>query len=237
MNHQSPKTIWNTRWSKFTKSTDIYPNRLVIKNIQSIFNGNLQNISILEVGAGSGIDSIYLSKMGAKLTTLDFSPKSISISQKLAQKHSIKLNTILADYQKIPFKSNTFDLVFSVGLVEHFKKPLPIIKEQLRVVKKNGYLLIDVPQKYNLYTIVKKIRMLTHTFAFGWETEYSLQDLKKISKIFGVKIVKLYGRDSAFTLKFKSNLKNVWKKFISIIESNQTIAPRVCLNIGVFYKK
>lgn len=130
----------------------------------------------------------------------------------------------------------SFDLVFSVGVIEHFKDPIPIIKEQTRVLKKGGFLIIDVPQKYNLYTIVKHMRMKLRIFPFGWETEYSVSDLKEIVKIFNLKIVRFYRLDTAFRMRLPSILRRPWLIIFSVVE-NSKIAPFVCLNIGMICQK
>ena len=85
------------------------------------------------------------------------------------------------------------DIVFSQGVVEHFKNPILVIKEQLRVLKKNGILIINVPQKFTGYTIKKKILIRKNKWKFGWETEYSYNNLKKIAKILKLKEKESFG--------------------------------------------
>ena len=53
-----------------------------------------------------------------------------------------------ADALNLPYDSQSFDLVFSLGLVEHFRKgdKLRILKEQCRVLKKKGYLICQTPK-------------------------------------------------------------------------------------------
>lgn len=234
----STKSVWDREWNNCKEIDNIYPNQQVIDHILYLFSGKINNINILEVGAGSGSDSAFLSKLGAKVTILDFSPQSIKIAKTIAKKENVELKTILSDCKKIPLRSNSYDLVFSVGLVEHFKNPAPVIKEQIRLIKNKGFLLIDIPQKYNLYTIVKKIRMLTGTFHFGWETEYSKPQLKKLFHPYPqMKLVTIYGRDSAIYQKLSNSpIKHILRFFVRNIEKTQ-LAPYLCLNIGAIYQK
>lgn len=53
----------------------------------------------------------------------------------------------IGDARKMPFKENSFDLVLSMGLIEHFKKEekLQILREQTRVLRKGGYLVCQAP--------------------------------------------------------------------------------------------
>lgn len=230
------KQIWDPKWQVFLKKAKLKINQTVVNQIVELYQGKLVGKKILEVGSGSGSDSIYLAKKKANVTLLDFSKNAIRVAQEIAKRHCVKIKTIKTDCKKIPIKDNYFDLVFSVGLIEHFKQPLPIIKEQLRVLKPNGYLVIDVPQKYNLYTLVKKSRMLRGSFPFGWETEFSPQQLKNLALQLNLKLIKIYGRDSAFRLKIPSSLNPIFNQYLNFIE-NSTIAPYLCLCIGAVYQK
>lgn len=228
--------LWNYQWQIFSQKIHLKTNEGVIKEILKITNGNFKGKKILEVGAGSGSDVIDLTKRGAQCFALDFSKESINICQRLAKQEGVNIKTILADCRRIPIESDYFDFVFSVGLVEHFKDPVPILQEQLRVLKKGGFLIVDVPQKYNLYTIVKHLRMKFGKHPFGWETQYSVWDLKKFSGNLGIKQIGFYGRESAFFNHFPKVIDNYWRKLFTEIEKSW-LAPFVCLNIGTIYQK
>ena len=91
--------------------------------------------SVLEVGAGTGAMSIFLSQLGINVTTLD------NDSEVLAQAALAKTNfggsnaLILGDAFKLPFPDHSFDLVFHQGLLEHFSDDLihQLLEEHLRV--------------------------------------------------------------------------------------------------------
>ena len=119
------RQVWDPQWSLFLKTAKIRTNQTLVNQIIKLYKNNLVNKKILEVGSGSGSDSVFLAKKGAKVTTLDFSKNAIKSAQKIAKQHKVKIKTINADCQKIPIKDNSFDLVFSVGLIEHFKKTPP----------------------------------------------------------------------------------------------------------------
>jgi len=228
--------IWDLQWQSFAKNIYLKINKGVVREILATLNEDVKNKRILEVGAGSGSDVIALAKKGAVCVALDFSKDALNVCRKLAKQENVNVETILADCRQIPIKDGSFDLVFSVGLIEHFEDPIPLIKEQLRVLKKGGFLIIDAPQKYNLYTIVKRVRMKLGIFPFGWETEYALADLKKIAREFRVKPIRFYGRGSAFIGRLPGIIDFCWKKIFVKIEESR-LAPFICLNIGVIYQK
>ncbi len=58
---------------------------------------------------------------------------------------SVGETSIVADIHNIPLKDNTIDCLFCTGTLEHVQNPETVIKEILRVLKKEGIVYIDVP--------------------------------------------------------------------------------------------
>lgn len=233
---KATKKDWDWQWKSFQKGIFLKVNQGVVEKIDKIFEKKLKRVKILEVGAGSGSDLVFLAQKGAYCTALDYSKEALEVCRKLTKSNGVKVKTVKADCRKMPFDDNSFDLVFSVGLLEHFKNPLPILREQIRVVKKGGRILIDVPQKYNLYTLVKQWRMWRGKYALGWETQYSVADLKKMLEGENVKIESFYGRESALTVKLPLSWRPKWQKIVRF-EERLRWASYFCLNLGVVVKK
>ncbi len=114
------------------------------------------------------------------------------MSEALASQAGIELNLVKADAFALPFEEGTFDLVFHQGFLEHFHDPHIILEEQRRVLKTGGHILVDVPQKYSLYTLRKQIAIRRGTWFAGWETQYSLRQLEKIMERSGFSVVNTY---------------------------------------------
>jgi ubiquinone/menaquinone biosynthesis C-methylase UbiE len=125
----------------------------------SFFRGG----SVLEIGCGSARSSILLArkKKNSELIGLDFSYRSIAIAKETSEKYRVNGSFILADANYLPFKHESFDLVWSAGVLEHFREPYPVIKEMVRVTKKDGAVLALIPSHNNLLVkirnLVKKI--------------------------------------------------------------------------------
>ena len=181
--------VYNKFWRQ---RQDIPSNIRVISAIRKTMS-NLKEKKILEVGSAMGRDSIYLAKKGANVFLLDYIEPPLNLANQLAAENNVPINTVVGDALDIPFCDEYFDYVFSQGLLEHFRDPGQLIKEQLRVLKKGGKLLIDVPQKYHLYTIIKKILMAFGKWNPGWETQFSPRQLTGLVKQFEVNKVYLYG--------------------------------------------
>lgn len=134
---------------------------------------------VLEIGAGTGIDSIWLAERYPHLSFVgsDLSKGSVELGKRLSKKMGVKVEFIVDDATTSKFKDKEFDLVFSQGVIEHFPDPSRIMGEQTRITKQGGYVIIDVPQKYNPYTIYKKRSIARGDWPYGWETAYSVGEL------------------------------------------------------------
>jgi SAM-dependent methyltransferase len=181
---------WENAW---TDGTAPHPevHEEMIQAITSCLD--IQDKRVLEVGSGTGHDSVMLSSLGAKATALDLTRVALDITRATANEHDAVIDLIAGDTLNLPFQSDTFDVVFSQGLIEHFSDPGPVIKEQARVVRPGGYLVVDVPQRYSLYTLEKRRLMKAGKWFAGWETEFSLTELQRLLQTHGVEPRLSYG--------------------------------------------
>jgi ubiquinone/menaquinone biosynthesis C-methylase UbiE len=187
----SNREHWDRFWERSGDVDDIYSNEgRVTEQIVGIVSpeGKL----VLEVGAGSGRDGILLARLGAFTVSLDYSHSSLRlISSQIEDRDT--LAPCCGDAFLLPFKDETFDIVFHQGLLEHFRNPDDLIAENARVLKKGGYLIVDVPQRYHYYTVVKHLFILAGRWFAGWETEYTVSDLERLLKRHSFSIVSSYG--------------------------------------------
>ena len=157
----------------------------------------------LEVGAGSGRDVERLHELGVRVVYSDFSRAAAeAFGSRCPQVAACQ-----ADATRLPFPDGSFELVYSLGLLEHFERSVRerIIAEHFRVASR--YVLIDVPQRFAPACLIKKAMMATGRWPYGWETEYSLPGLLREvrSVVDGTEVTGSYGRE-LFPL--PRNLKN-----------------------------
>ena len=155
----------------------------------------IQGKVILEVGAGRGEDSFRLATSSAWVCILDSSQTAIELLTNKKRLYGLAVHLVQADAICLPFKRGSFDIIFHQGLLEHFREPGKIISEQKEVLKNNGYILVDVPQRYNLWTLKKNILMILGLWFAGWERSFTLGGLKKLLEDNGFEIIGFYQRD------------------------------------------
>jgi len=190
---KTTKAHWEKFWKEKEHIQEVYSNDdRIYLNLNEVTE--IKNKKILEIGAGSGRDSFQLAQDKAMVYVLDYSPQALRIIKNLNDRNERSVYLIQGDAFQIPVPNETFDIVFHQGLMEHFKDPMPLLGEHFRILKKDGLLLVDVPQRYHIYTIIKHILIFFNKWFAGWETEFSIGQLKKILNQAGFEIRHEYGR-------------------------------------------
>jgi len=144
---------------------------------------------ILEVGAGTGREGHELARRGAIVCALDFSPEALRLSRQI----SGGVRLVRGDALATPFRDGSFDLVYHQGLLEHFRDPLRLLRENHRVVRPGGLVLVDVPQKYHIYTLVKQGLIAVNRWFAGWETQFSPREIRALVERVGFRCERVYG--------------------------------------------
>jgi len=120
--------------------------------------GKLVEVSggkILDVGSADGtFTKIILDRSKASMVIgIEALSASVAYARKRFAKNK-KLNFRVADAQDLPFKSEEFDAVFCLEVLEHVFFPDKVLKEIKRVLKKNGYVVFLVPIENLLFRII-----------------------------------------------------------------------------------
>jgi ubiquinone/menaquinone biosynthesis C-methylase UbiE len=100
-------------------------------------------MKILEVGCGAGITSRYIAKeYNVNVSAIDINKKMIQ-KAKERSKGIKNLKCQVADAQKLPFKANTFDIVFCQSVIAFVPNKQKAVNEFKRVLKKGGHMALN----------------------------------------------------------------------------------------------
>ncbi len=191
---ESTKSHWEKFWSEKREVHEVYSNdNRVLRNVLSVTD--LRGKRVLEVGAGTGRDSFGMVEQGASVFMLDYSTNSLNIIKNIATEEKVEVSPVGGNAFSLPFPGGSFDLVFHQGLLEHFreKEAANLLRENVRVLKSGGLLLVDVPQRYHIYTAMKHVLIAMDKWFAGWEREFSIPELDKLLRSFGVVPIYRYG--------------------------------------------
>ncbi len=182
---------WDRYWKAHAEVEETYDNgdRLVRELMREPVRGK----RVLEVGAGSGRDSITLARAGATVYVVDYVRSSLDVCRRLAEEAGVKLHYIHADATRMPVREGAFDIVFHQGVLEHFRKPSELLDENYRILKPGGFALVDVPQTYHVYTVAKQVLISLNRWFAGWETQYSVRSLTRVAEKSGFRVEGAFG--------------------------------------------
>lgn len=102
--------------------------------------------NLLEVGAGFGRLAESYNRLFKKCVLLEPSRKLLSEARRLFKKEK-NLVFQRGVGEKIPFKDQSFDLVLIVRVFHHLYQPEKTIREINRVLKLNGFLILEFANK------------------------------------------------------------------------------------------
>lgn len=147
-------------------------NRSFIKRIDIIKQG----MHVLEIGCGIGTIVNDLHLFGCDVVGIDIANKAIEYGQK--KYPDIKLEVGVAEQFK--FETESKDVVLSFDLFEHIIESDKHLDEVFRVLKPNGYYLLQTPNKYSnaIYSTIK-------SHGFGWKISHpSLHSYRELRNRF-----------------------------------------------------
>jgi 2-polyprenyl-3-methyl-5-hydroxy-6-metoxy-1,4-benzoquinol methylase len=105
---------------------------------------------VLEIGCGSGVASCIFVREGAKVTAIDITQNAIDMTKKNALLQKLKLNIKQEDAENLGLKNESFDFIFSWGVLHHSQNTLKTFEEVSRILKNKGEGLIMVYNKNSL---------------------------------------------------------------------------------------
>jgi len=93
---------------------------------------------LLEVGCGMGTDLLQFARGGARVTGVDLTPRSIEISRRRLSVYGQPGNFAIGDGEELPFASESFDVVYSNGVLHHTPDTAGAVREVYRVLRPAG---------------------------------------------------------------------------------------------------
>ncbi len=93
---------------------------------------------MLEIGCGSGALSCRFARAGADITAVDITEAAVSLARENAEFQGLKIDIQQADAEHLEFLDDTFDYVFSWGVLHHTNNMEQAFREVSRVLKPGG---------------------------------------------------------------------------------------------------
>lgn len=153
MSRLTSKGYWDSQWQDLERAAGFNYKKLGHRALHELFQQHLpltEGCQILEAGAGDSIwMSYFLEKSGYVPYGLDYSRIGC---EKTAGKWSGggSCRIVCGDLFSPPFRGASFDIVYSIGVIEHFEDPLSALEAMLPLLNPGGILMTVVPNKTGL---------------------------------------------------------------------------------------
>lgn len=109
---------------------------------------------VLEIGCGQGVDLYHIAQRTTKqVTGVDLTKAGIANAKALLEQRGVKADLRVMNAEKLTFPQNTFDIVYSYGVLHHTVNTEQAVKEAIRVLKPGGKLIIMMYNRDSLQYI------------------------------------------------------------------------------------
>ncbi len=174
---------------------------------------SLKDKDVLEIGVGNGSHAQLLAKYSKKFTGIDITDYAVKSTGKRFEIFSLPGQIIKMDAEKLDFKDNSFDFIWSWGVIHHSSNTEKIIEEIQRVLRFGGEAVIMVYYKgwWNYYCMGLIKGLISGTFFKTKSLHKTVQTLTDgaiaryysvskwgslIKNIFSLKYIGVYGPKS-----------------------------------------
>jgi 2-polyprenyl-3-methyl-5-hydroxy-6-metoxy-1,4-benzoquinol methylase len=121
-------------WHRFPEMYDEWE-RQFLDYMQPHGPGFFRGKKVLDAGCGNGRFAYYAAKYGAEVWAIDLGP-AVEVARHNTE--SVGANVVQADLHNPPFALESFDFIYSIGVLHHLPDPEVAFRNLLRFLKPGG---------------------------------------------------------------------------------------------------
>jgi len=126
------------RWAE-AYDTDVNATRDLDAMIVRRFAPEIADLDVLELGCGTGKNTVWLAEHARRVTAMDFSPGMLAV----ARRHLPDAHLEVADVAALPMPDSSADLVVNALALAHVEDLGPVFAEAARVLRPGGRLVVS----------------------------------------------------------------------------------------------
>ena len=121
---------------------------------------NARGLKVLEIGCGLGTDGAQFAEAGADYTGVDLTEAAVELARKRFELFGIPGKFQTADAEQLQFADESFDLVYSHGVLHHTPETAKAIQEIHRVLRPGGRAVVMLYHRdsYNYRVNISMLR-------------------------------------------------------------------------------
>ncbi len=115
-------------------------------------------VKVLEIGVGLGADHQRFAEAGADLTGIDLTERAVEHTRKRLACFGLASRLAVGDVEALEFPDNSFDQVYSWGVLHHSPDTPKAISEVRRVLRPGGRASIMIYHKWSMIGLMLWVR-------------------------------------------------------------------------------
>lgn len=190
------RRFWNDVGERFPDLGGAASTRYYAENERRLFAEHFAPLSGLRVFKSDLWDEAkntrilaWASRQGAHAYGIDISEPTVR--QASAAFDLEPLHGAVADVRDLPFRDASFDAVYSMGTIEHFRDYERAVAELARVLRPGGRAIVGVPNRHDpfLRPLLAATLQALGLYAYGYEKSFSRRALREMLERSGLEVV------------------------------------------------
>lgn len=143
-------------WMRETMGFDRYPGKRV-----------------LEVGFGLGSDLMQFARGGSEVYGVDLTPRHVELASRRFLAFGMQAYLVLGDAECLQYRSESFDVVYSFGVLHHTADMRAAVGEIYRVLRRGGIVFLVVYRRHSVpaaWKLVVEGILKGQLFVTDWRT-------------------------------------------------------------------
>jgi len=185
--------LWDDYWRELPAlptevGDDASPAVAAIRDVLDRFAYSPAPISVLDIGGAPGRWVAHLHRrFGHEVCVLDSSPVGIAMTRKNFELLGIPGETLQRELFDLDISSPQFDLVYSLGLIEHFEDTSAAVAAHLSYVRPGGRLILGCPNLTGLSGALMR-RLSPGVFDWHYAPVTDLRRWPSFEREFGLRV-------------------------------------------------
>jgi len=193
---------WNRVFDRLPPFSDAPSTSYYLECEQDLLDryvGPLQGLRVLKLDLWNEAKNTrvlkWMIEQRAQAYGIDISPNVVSAALGIFNDGIRPSQLLVSDARSLPFHDAQFDLVYTMGTVEHFADTDSAIAEIHRVLRPGGHAVVGVPNKHDpfLRPLLVHVMNLLHAYPYGYERSYTAAELSRLMAAAGFEDVQLSG--------------------------------------------
>lgn len=137
----------------------------------------------------------WMRSQGAEAFGLDISRVVVARAHQNTEVTENPLYLLESDIRHLPFESNSFHFVYTMGTIEHIDEYPVALREIRRVLKVGGRAIIGVPHKWNIFLrplLVKTLEFFGK-YPYSPEKSFGYGELRRVVEANGLRVCRRTG--------------------------------------------